>query len=199
MFNIYLKSISSVPLEYSLTELWRNSHPNVYVNSIDGCPIEKFKLCDNIACLNDSENPIFTIESNTLKVDLSKPLSEQTVYITPITTGGVMDPQPIKIKVCGGEVVSPKSQNPIISLLPLPISGEFKFDVKTLFDNSDPLCPIRSFKLESSNGAPLVDKDAIKAIKLVDSTLTIQKSQVIKADFNVVATSTGGAKASKKF
>lgn len=45
MFNIYQKEKSSIPLEYSLEKVWKNVHPNAYIDGINGCPIEGFKLC----------------------------------------------------------------------------------------------------------------------------------------------------------
>ena len=110
-----------------------------------------------------------------------------------------MDPKPIYITVCGNEIISLKSKEPIINLLPEPIDGEFKFDVKSMFENSDPQCPIKLFSLKSTSGASITDKDAIKIIKLNGTTLTIQKSEKIKIDFNIVAASSGGVKAAKLF
>ena len=68
-----------------------------------------------------------------------------------------MDPKSITIKVCGNEIISLKSNDPVINLLPDPIDGEFKFDVKSMFDNTDQQCPIKLFTLESTSGAALTD------------------------------------------
>jgi hypothetical protein len=107
------------------------------VNSNNGCPVEKFKLCDKIDCLKVTNVAAFTIEGETLKVDVSKSIN-LTVYITPVTISGIIEPQPIKIKVCGSEIISAKDQAPIVIQLVAPETGELSYDVATLYDDKDP-------------------------------------------------------------
>ena len=45
------------------------------------------------------------------------------LYITPVTVSGIMSPQPMSLKVCGDEDISPISSGPNITLLPEPING----------------------------------------------------------------------------
>jgi len=142
IFDIFERQVSETRLKFSFATLWKNVHPSSYINKINGCPIKKFMLCAKADCLEESNDSIIKIIGTDLEIDITKPISDAVIFLTPVTTGGVMHPLPIKLKVCGNEIVSPKSKDPIINLLPTPIIGQFKYEVDMLFDNSDPKCPL---------------------------------------------------------
>jgi len=171
------------------------THPNSYVAKNNLCVIENFKVCMTLECDTSYSGSTFLTKNSELIVDISKPLTQQTVYLTPITSGGVIKPLPIQILVCGNEVLEPRKSGAIINLLPFPITGFFEFQLSSLFTNSDFRCPINKFSLISESKGELTT-DQKKSVTLIDNKqLKIDKSRPGDFNFYVKATSTGGVEA----
>jgi hypothetical protein len=82
------------------------THPKSYVDSNDLCGIENFKICSSSACIeNDTIASHLNISGSELTIDVSKSMSLNEFYITPITKGGVIDPQLVRLHVCGNEII----------------------------------------------------------------------------------------------
>ena len=181
-FDIYRSQVSTTPLTFSLKGIWTSVHPIEYIEKIEACFITGFKLCLSADCSQEPKSSIYSIAGTDLSINLSNPVTEETMYLTPVTFGGVMDPQKIKIKVCGNEILTTKNVGSLTRKLKEIETGLIKFDVEKLFENSDPLCPIDSYSLKSETGGAFESSDAIK---LSNKTLTIDKSSPIEIKFKV--------------
>ena len=88
VFDIFINSTSKDSLKYSLAGLWTTTHPNSYVDSNEICGIDYFKVCSSIFCNDDKIESYLNIFGSFLRIDISKSISLNEFYITPVTTGG---------------------------------------------------------------------------------------------------------------
>ena len=88
VFDIFINSTSNDSLIYSLAGLWKATHPNSYVDSNDICGIDYFKVCSSICCNDDKSESDLNISGSELAIDISKSISLNEFYITPVTKGG---------------------------------------------------------------------------------------------------------------
>ena len=105
VFNIFISSPSAEQKKYSLAEIWKATHPNSYVDSNIICGIDYFKICSTIWCSKDDKITHLNISNSELTIDISKSLSLNEFYITPVTKGGITDPQLVKLHICGNEII----------------------------------------------------------------------------------------------
>ena len=187
VFNIYEKGSDAFPLKYSLKGIWTSTHPNDYIKSINGCQIINFKLCATLECTQELVSNVFAIVDDDLVVNVSVPITEMKVYLTPVTFGGIMDPKLVTIKICGMEIVTTVKVGEIKKFLEEPEPGIFTYEMDKLFENTDPLCPLGDFTLTSGgNPLPSIVGDKL-GIKLEKKTLTIDKSKPLETKFYVEA------------
>ena len=107
VFNIHASTVSTNSLSYApLTGIWTVSHPNSYIDSSSDCKITSYMLCTDAACAVDSPSTTFSVSGIALAVNISVPITSETVYLSPVTSGNVKSPNAIQIKVCGNETIS---------------------------------------------------------------------------------------------
>jgi hypothetical protein len=95
VFNI--GKIKGAPaVVYDLKGIWKASSSD--------CPISSFRVCDDALCKSKSAS--FVVKGSFLSLRLDKPIPKTVKYLTAVTSGGVMLPQPMNVVICGGEKVS---------------------------------------------------------------------------------------------
>ena len=151
--EIIESKVSSNPLVYPIEAIWTVAHPNTYINNANACSIASYKLCLDVACAQDATSTALSISATDLTANISSPITGETYFLTPVTTGNVMSPHSIKISVCGNELITLKEAEPVLVQLLTSSTDIYTYDdVSDFYINSDPSCVIEKYEMHQTAG-----------------------------------------------
>ena len=90
---------------------------------------------------------LYENNDSSLTIDFDSPLEHETIYLQAETVSGKKNVIPIQINVCGYEKIQLTKGKENIQTI-VKDSQKLIVDLKSLFSNSEPDCPITEYKLE---------------------------------------------------
>jgi hypothetical protein len=140
-------------------------------------------------------SPTFTVSGTNLSVNISNAITSETIYLSPVTPGGVTDPKPITIKVCGNETISLVETGDLkISEMPSDTLTIVN-DVVNWFSTNDVQCPINKYTMKAYNGVGLFSHPEVV---FFGTSLTISRNNVYQTIFNIQSETIGGVTTNRR-
>lgn len=144
--------------KFDLNQIWsvNSTKRDIYGKSVytgKDCLASLYKVCMDQACATVYTGSRFTITANQLSVNVATPSRPTSYYLGAYSSSITFASSPMKLDICGYETLSLFNPGKNISLsFDLSKSKtSVSIDLKTIFNNSDTVCPITTYNLSLSN------------------------------------------------